>query len=466
MTGYLTALTGVALIAAAAYCVWSAVSSARTPQGALAWTIFLVAAPWVAVPAYVVFGQHKLRGQRLSHRHTLALTENANLPVPGTAPATSDRMRIFSRLAGLPVLRGNSAELLIDGHATFDAIFRAIDGAHDYVLVQFYTIADDGLGQDFADRLIAAAARGVTVRLLCDRVGSHNLPRAYWRRLVDAGVHFPDPRTTLHRASRSRVNFRNHRKTVIVDGQWATLGGHNVTDLYLGLDPGMGHWRDTHIALKGPVVSQIQLGFVQDWHWQTGEMLERLDWSPDVIAEGVDAVTVLMGPTDDFDTGALFFFSAIMRARHRVWIATPYVVPDFDTLSALKCAALDGCDVRLLVPARIDHYLPWLAAFAFYDELRQAGVRIYRYCDGFQHQKVVLIDDDLASIGTANLDNRSFRLNFETMVMIEDTEFAARTDAMLREDMKATDLLETPLSHQPLVMRIGARLARLLAPVL
>lgn len=465
MTGYVTALTGILLIAAA-YCVWSAVSSARTPQGALAWTIFLVAAPWVAVPAYVVFGQHKLRGQRLSHRRTLALTEAANLPAPGTAPAITERMRIFATLAGLPVLRGNSAELLIDGHATFDAIFKAIDGARDYALVQFYTIADDGLGRSFADRLIAAAGRGVTVRLLCDRVGSHGLSRAYRQRLVDAGVQFPDPRTTRHRASRSRINFRNHRKTVIVDGRWATLGGHNVTDVYLGLDPGMGRWRDTHVALEGPVVSQLQLGFVQDWHWQTGELLERLDWTPDAVSDGVDAVTVLMGPTDVFDTGALFFFSAITRARRRVWIATPYVVPDFDTLSALKCAALDGCDVRLLVPARIDHYLPWLAAFAFFDELREAGVRIHRYRDGFQHQKVVLVDDDLAAIGTANLDNRSFRLNFETMVMIEDRDFAARTEAMLRADLEGADLLETPLSRQPLAMRIGARLARLLAPVL
>ncbi|MGR3496777.1 cardiolipin synthase [Citreimonas sp.] len=466
MTGYLTALTGVALIAAAAYCVWSAVSSARTPQGALAWTIFLVAAPWVAVPAYVVFGQHKLRGQRLSHRRTLAITERMNLPSRGTAPPTSERMRIFATLAGLPVLRGNKAELLIDGHVTFDTIFEAIDGARHYVLVQFYTIADDDLGRAFADRLVAAAERGVTVRLLCDRVGSHGLSKAYRQRLVDAGVHFPDPRTTRHRASRSRINFRNHRKTVVVDGQWASLGGHNVADLYLGRDPKMGHWRDTHMKLTGPVVAQLQLGFVQDWHWQTGDVLEGLDWSPDPVADGVDAVTVLMGPTDTFDTGALFFFSAIARAKRRIWIATPYVVPDFDTLSALKCAALDGCDVRLLVPARIDHYLPWLAAFAFFDELREAGVRIHRYCDGFLHQKVVLVDDDLAAVGTANLDNRSFRLNFETMVMIEDTDFAARTDAMLRADLEATDLLETPLSHQPMVMRIGARLARLLAPVL
>lgn len=466
MTGYLTALAGIALIAAAAYCVWSAVSSARTPQGALAWTIFLVVAPWAAVPAYVIFGQHKLRGQRLSHRRTLAVTGRMDRPAPEATAEVSDRMRIFATLAGLPVLRGNRADLLIDGQATFDAIFKAIDGARHYVLVQFYTIADDRVGLAFADRLAAAAARGVTVRLLCDRVGSHRLSRAYRRRLVDAGVDFPDPRRVRHRASRSPINFRNHRKTVVVDGRWAALGGHNVADLYLGRDPKMGHWRDTHLGLCGPIVSQVQLGFVQDWHWQTGDVLDTLDWAPEPVSDRMSAVTVLMGPTDVFDTGALFYFSAITRARRRLWIASPYLVPDIDTLSALKCAALDGCDVRLLVPARIDHYLPWLAAFAFFDELREAGVEIYRYRDGFLHQKVVLVDDDLSAVGTANLDNRSFRLNFETMVIVEDADFAARTGAMLRADMTGADLLETPLDRQSLALRIGARLARLLAPVL
>ncbi|WP_223877771.1 cardiolipin synthase [Histidinibacterium aquaticum] len=467
MPGSLTAIVGVALVAAAAYCVWSAVSSARTPQGAVAWAIFLVAAPWVAVPAYAVLGQHKLRPHRMSHRRSLAVTQGIGLPSPDDTARASERMRVFSSLAELPSMPGNSADLLIDGDATFDTIFEAIDAAERYALVQFYTIEDDDLGRAFADHLVAAAERGVKVRLLCDRVGSYGLPASYRRRLLDAGVDFPDPASRRPRSSRSRINFRNHRKTVIVDGHWAAIGGHNVADLYLGRDPQMGHWRDTHLALRGPIVSQLQLGFVQDWHWQTGEELgDALDWSPETVPGGVDAVTVLMGPADKHDTGALFYFAAITRARRRVWIATPYVVPDVDTLSALKSAALDGCDVRLLMPARVDHYLPWLAAFAFFDELREAGVQIHRYREGFLHQKVVLVDDDLTGIGTANLDNRSFRLNFETMVMIEDPGFAARTEAMLRLDMEASDLLETPLAQQPLWMQVGARLARLFAPVL
>ena len=469
MSGLWTVILGLGVLVVVASCIWQAVVSARTPQGAIAWTIFLVAAPWVAVPAYLVLGQHKLRAKTTSYRQTIAVTNQK-----GTRSAlqeqhivSSDRLFVYSRLGGMPVQGANSAELLRNGDATFAAVFAAIDGAQSYVLAQFYTIADDALGNAFADRLIAAAGRGVTVMLVCDRVASHGLPAAYRYRLTEAGVQFPDPRLGSHRASRFRINFRNHRKTVIVDGQWAAVGGHNVADAYLGRDKVMGDWRDTHLALQGPVVAQVQTGFVRDWHWYTGEFIkDDLEWSPRPVAPGVPAVTVFMGPTDEHDTGALFFVAAISAAQRRVWIASPYFVPDIDTLSALKCAALKGCDVRILLPERADHFLPWLAAFAFFDEVRHAGVKIYRYTDGFMHQKVVLVDDDLCAVGTANFDNRSFRLNFETMVVVHDTDFAGRARDMLEADMTQADCLDRNLESQRLVIRVGARLTRLLAPLL
>ena len=178
------------------------------------------------------------------------------------------------------------------------------------------------------------------------------------------------------------------------------------------------------------------------------------------------ALIAPMGPGDRMDTGALFFVSAISAARSRVWIASPYFVPDVDAISALISAALRGCDVRLLVPDIADHYLTWLAAFAFYDDIRAAGVRIYRYTNGFMHQKVVLVDDDLVAIGSANLDNRSFRLNFETMAVVSDPGLAETVEAMLSADLNCCFLLEKSLKEQPLKVRIGAPLARLLAPLL
>ncbi|RGP36462.1 cardiolipin synthase [Pseudotabrizicola alkalilacus] len=469
MSGLWTVLLGLALLALVASCVWQAVVSARTPQGAIAWAIFLVAAPWIAVPAYLVLGQHKLRSKTTSYRQTVAATNQRGMPAGPQEPhiVSSERLFVFSRLGGMPAQAGNSADLLINGDATFAAIFAAIDGAETYVLAQFYTIADDALGNAFADRLIAAADRGVKVWLVCDRVGSHGLSTAYRHRLIKAGVQFRDPRAGSHRASRLHVNFRNHRKTVVVDGQWAAVGGHNVADAYVGRDPVMGYWRDTHLALQGPVVSQLQTGFIRDWHWYTGDFIEdQLDWSPSPFAPGIPAVTVFMGPTDDHDTGALFFVAAITGAQRRVWVASPYFVPDVDTLSALKCAALKGCDVRILLPARADHFLPWLAAFAFFDEVRHAGVKIYRYKDGFMHQKAMLIDDDLSAVGTANFDNRSFRLNFETMVVVHDRDFADRMRDMLHTDMTHSDRLDRNLDSQHIGIRVGARLTRLLAPLL
>ncbi|EPX86050.1 Cardiolipin synthetase [Salipiger mucosus DSM 16094] len=462
-----------------AYSAWRAVTSARTPQGAVAWVVFLLAAPWFALPAYAVFGQHKLRGYRrerqASREATRALGETDATGQrddrgPGCDTGTGGAaagVAPFEQLANLPATRGNAAELLIDGEATFDAIFAAIDRARDYVLVQFYTISDDDLGNALAERLKAASRRGVAVRVIYDGVGSYGLPAAYRARLEEAGVRILDPRAARGPTWRFQVNFRNHRKTVIVDGHEGFTGGHNVADLYMGRDATYGPWRDTQVALRGPMVAQLQRAFAEDWHWATGEKLgEALCWTPEAQPEDLPGLIVPSGPADGPDTGALFFFTLITGARERVWIASPYFVPDAEVLAALKAAALRGCDVRLLVPDMADHYLPWLAAHAYFDEIRAAGIEVYRYEGGFMHQKVILVDGDRAAVGTANLDNRSFRLNFETMALIFDEGFADRVSAMLAADMEGARRMVHDLEEQPLWVRLGAPAARLLAPVL
>jgi cardiolipin synthase len=241
----------------------------------------------------------------------------------------------------------------------------------------------------------------------------------------------------------------------------------NVGDEYMGRDPVFGRWRDTHVEITGPVVAQLQLVFAEDWHWAKDEViLDALHWTPPHAADDMTALLVPTGPADTMETGALFFLSAIVAARARIWIASPYLVPDTDVLSALKQAALRGVEVRILVPEVIDHRIPWLAAFAYFDELRQAGVEIWRYTDGFMHSKVVLVDDGLAAIGTTNLDNRSFRLNFEAMVVAFDTRAAERVEAFLERDFARAYRLETDLARQRAGIRLGAPVARLFAPVL
>ena len=460
---------GAVLQASAFYCVWRAAARARTSQGAVAWAVFLLSAPYLAVPLYALFGHHRDRRRAIARQDSqivtsaIALAGERNVP-----PRRTSLMRQMERLADLPAVRGNDAELLVDGAQTFDAIFAAIDAAERDVLVQFYILRDDPTGRALADRLLRAAARGVRVRLLYDPFGSLGLPRAYRDMLRAGGVKVFEPGALRGPRSRLRLNYRNHRKTVVVDGRVAFTGGLNVGEEYLGRGaPPLAPWRDTHLRVTGPVVAQLQLVFAEDWHWNTGEILtSSLYWEPAPDPADRTGLLVPTGPGDRMESGALMFFSLIGAARRRVWIASPYFVPDRDVLSALTAAALAGVEVRLLLPEAVDHYAPWLAAFAYLDEVRAAGVEIWRYTDGFMHQKVVLVDDDVAAVGTANLDNRSFRLNFEGMVILFDRGFAAEVAEMLELDFASARLATEGLADQPLPRRVGAVVARLFAPLL
>ncbi|MCB1340126.1 MAG: cardiolipin synthase [Pseudooceanicola sp.] len=460
---------GAAAVLIIGWCVYRAIIRAKTPQGAVGWVVFLIAAPWVAVPAFLLIGRNRFRRNADKRQVSRIAAESMAGDAPGLcrAAAWHPRLHAFERLSGLPVTVGNEVDLLVDGEATFDAIMAALDGAERYICLQFYEIADDTLGTALAGRLIAAARRGVEVRVLYDSVGSYALGRAYLERLEVAGVKVAAPSLAIWPPWRMQINFRNHRKVVVIDGQTGFLGGHNAADDYLGKGKLFDHWRDTHLRLRGPVVAQLQRGFAEDWHWATGEALNGLMvWNPEPLARDVAALVASMGPADELDSGALFFVLAAALAQKRLWLASPYFVPDADVSSALTAAALRGVDVRLIVPDRSDHRLPWLAAFSYFDVLRRAGARVWRYKEGFMHQKVVLIDDDVACVGTANLDNRSFRLNFESMAVVHDEGFAGEVAAMLEADLARSVPLERTLRQQRLAIRFGAPLARLFAPIL
>ena len=455
---------------ASVFFAFRAAATARTAQGAVGWVVFLIALPFVAVPAYMVLGHHRLRGYIISRREARLVVEAIRDAAARHAP-DPDRTRMdlkpFEYCANLPALRGNGATLLIDGSDAFDAMFQAIDAAQHYVLVQFYIIRNDALGRAFQTRLIAAAARGVRVRVMTDAIGSFGLPNRYVRTLRAAGVQVA--RRKRNRAPRFRfqINFRNHRKMVIVDGVHGFTGGLNVGDEYIGLNSYFGHWRDTHIAMRGPVVSQLQLIFVEDWHWLTGELpLADLNWRAPLDPADATGLIVATGPGDESEAGSLLFFSAIAEAKERLWIASPYFVPDTDVLAALRHAALRGVDVRLLVPHKVDHWMPWLAAWSYFDTILEAGVRVFRYTDGFMHQKVFVVDDRLAAVGSTNLDNRSFLLNFEAMALFFDAEIAGRIDEMLRRDFAHAYEMTDGIAAQSPFIRYAAPVARLVSPLL
>lgn len=281
MTTVLATILAVFGALAVAYCVWAAIASARTPQGAAAWVVFLVSSPWFGVPAFLVLGRRKVRDYRAAWRESHDLFSIQDTEASrGTLPFEREKtLRALERIGGLPFTGGNEVRLLIDGGATFDAICAVVDSARESVCVQFYIIRDDGLGRRLADHLVAAAARGVKVRVMYDGVGSQKLPEAWAARLRDAGVAVLNPDHSRGPTSRLEINFRNHRKTVVVDGDVAFVGGHNVGDEYLGLDPQFGRWRDTHVEIRGPVAGQIQAVFAEDWHWASGESLtDDLPW--------------------------------------------------------------------------------------------------------------------------------------------------------------------------------------------
>lgn len=267
--------------------------------------------------------------------------------------------------------------------------------------------------------------------------------------------------------NRFQINFRNHRKVVVVDSKYAWIGGHNVGDEYLGKSKKFGHWRDTHVRIEGPSVLAAQLSFAEDWHWATGQMLEQLNWSA-YRSEKADqqALIIPSGPADRLETAELMFLHAINSAEKRIWIASPYFVPDDAILSALQLAGLHGVDVRILIPDKPDHLLVFLAAYTYFEEVARTGVRFFRYTDGFLHEKVMLIDEDVATVGTANFDNRSFRLNFEITCIVKDRAFASEVEKMFMDDFAhSREMTREDLSRKSFGFRFATRLARLTAPI-
>ena len=452
--GPLLFLAGVAV-------AFQAIRRARTPQGAVGWAVFLAAWPLLAVPLYLLFGYARVQSYAEARREAdLALPDGSSAALPPD-PAAARRLAPVRAVSLHPVTRGNGMTLLPAADAAFAAMLAAIDGAERYVLVQFYTIRDDGLGGRLAEAMIAAAGRGVTVRVLYDAFGSLFLSRSYRRRLTLAGIEYHVQRGPARPLGRFGLNFRNHRKILVVDGRLAFTGGLNVGDEYLG------QWRDTQIALRGPLVAQLQAQFLQDWFWVSGQRLDDdLAWQADPDPADMTGLVMGASPTDPHDNGALYFAALAQMAERRLWIATPYFAPDQSVLAALKLAALRGVELRLLVPEVPDRWIPWVAAFAIFDEVRHAGCEIWRYQGCFMHQKVALVDDDIVSVGTFNLDIRSSLLNFETTALICDRRAAAEVEAMLTADFVQSLRLGRELPDQPVWLRIAAPVARLMAPLL
>ena len=444
----------------------------RSSQGAIAWVLFLMIVPVLGVPAYLVLGRTRFGGYRervkamLDAHRTVFAEYRARLAEHRPIARSGQRMDPLEHISGNEVLSGNRIDLLIDGEETFSALFEALERARRYILVEFFIIKDDKLGRALQERLIRKAQEGLSVFVLFDEIGSSKLPSSYVRELERGGVLINRFHTRQGLSNFFQVNFRNHRKIVVVDGLVAFVGGHNVGDEYLGKGKKFSSWRDTHIKIEGPAVLPLQGTFCADWAWATGALPSIAIPDIDPVGDS-DVLVVPTGPADSNERCTLLFLEAITRAKERVWIASPYFVPDESILRALQLAAMRGVDVRVLLPEKADHLMVWLASFSYVPEVTGVGVKVFRYTEGFLHQKVFIVDDNLSSVGTANLDNRSLRLNFEVTALVYDRSFCNRVAEMLTADFaKSSDVSAKTFGELPLVMKLGSKAARLFSPVL
>jgi cardiolipin synthase A/B len=452
-----------------------AVMIVRSSQGAIAWGISLITFPWLAIPLYWILGRTKFHGYaealRLVYaehyelaRHTYNDIAKFKVALPEKLAPLQPLAEAFTRI---PFTSGNAAELLINGQKTYEAMLSAIAFATNYILLQSYIVNDDQAGKEFQQALIEKAKQGVNIYFLYDEIGSNKLSRTYLQSLRKHGIQVSAFHTTKGKGNRFQLNFRNHRKILVVDGEVGFVGGLNIGDEYLGKNPRLSPWRDTHMKLEGPTVQSLQASFVQDWYWATRKFID-VNWEIKPNSEANQTAFVLpTGPADKFKACNLFFVSVINQAQKSLWIATPYFVPDEATLTALKLAAMRGVDVRILLPNRPDHLFVYLCSFSYYSEMEAVKIKLYRYKQGFMHQKIILIDEDMAGVGTVNLDNRSFFLNFEVMGFVAAPTFVESVEKMLKDDLAVAVAVNfSEYQKRPLWFKLAVRISRLLMPLL
>lgn len=368
--------------------------------------------------------------------------------------------------------KANQLHFFTDGHDKFQDLFQAIRHAKKFVHLEYYIIRNDHLGQQFKNLLIEKAREGVEVLLLYDGMGCHKTPPSFFKDLKAHGVHVacffptPFPYITL------RVNYRNHRKLCIIDGHTAYLGGFNVGDEYLGKSKKMGYWRDTHLKLVGEGAKLADLQFILDWRFATGETLplsNHLDAVPPILegTKGIPVQLVASGPDSKYCAILNGYIKMISEAKNYIYIQTPYFIPNDALLTSLKIACLSGVDVRIMIPNKPDHMFVYWATYSYIGELLLCGAKCYTYEKGFLHAKAIVIDDEICSIGTANFDIRSFRLNFELNAFIYDRETSLHAAQIFLDDLPFCDELSIEVySKRSLLIKLKEPIARLLSPIL
>ncbi len=459
-----------ALIILSIICV--VVSENRNPVKTLAWVTVLLVAPVVGLVLYIIFGRN-IQGMRvISRKNRRKLrrldgsgrVSGADLP---RSPQASQQIRLASSLCGSDFYQGNAVELFDNGTDKFEALIRDITAARSFINMEYYIVADDRIGTRVAEALMERARAGVKVRLLYDHVGSFKAKRRFFRRLEEAGVESTPFFKVAFPPFGTRINWRNHRKICVIDGEIGYIGGMNIADRYI--DGGkFDSWRDTHIRVTGPAVLSLEKAFAIDWTFTGHPLIDDPHPAPRPI-KGSDIGMQLItgGPTSQWLNITLVFQKAISVARKCVYIQTPYFLPTEGLLHSLQMAALAKIDVRVMLPARSDSDMLRWASNSYVSECLKAGIKVYFYGKGMLHSKVLIVDDEFATVGSANFDFRSFEHNFEANMLIYSAEFNARIkELFFRDQRNCRRASANQWRHRPLAEKCLESFMRLFAPIL
>ena len=444
----------------------------RSAASTLAWLFALTFLPFVGLVIYRYLGPLRLERKKLKRNISRRAVQEvlAAQTVLAEQDAEHQQLALVAIALGEATpLRAEEVELYFDGDSAYTAILAAVAAATHHIHIEYYIWEPDKIGTELRDALIARAKAGVQVRLIVDGTGSNHLKKRWLQPLRDAGIQFAQFNPVRLRSIRvRRPDFRTHRKIVVCDGHVGFTGGMNITDSHSAARS-PEFWRDTHMRVSGAAVWALQRLFTEDWNFASGQMCPIDDATFPQPTKNGDHLVQIVGSGPDSNAFAIHksYFTAINQATDRLWMTTPYFVPDEALLMAIVSAALRDVDVRLIVPRRGDSRLVDLAARSYFPELLEAGVRVFEYETRFIHAKTMVCDSDVAIVGTANLDNRSFRLNFEVAAIVfgdtANTELAA---AFKRDLGDSREVIRSEFERQPLLRRLGQGSARLMSPLL
>ncbi len=444
------------------------------PIKAVGWILAVIFIPVIGFLLYIVVGRNLRRRQFRYKRLRNAIKESGEIEYG--FPADCDFIindnykelnRLLINLTRMPIFPGNDVEIYGTGKDKFEHLFRDIDNARDTINVLYFVIGDDSIGRKFRSKLIAKVKQGVEIRVLYDDMGCNETEREYFREMEQEGIIVDVFAPLKFPRMLQSVNYRNHKKIVVIDGQIAYTGGFNVKDEYIkGVDWGV--WRDLHFRIQGSAAQGMQMIFITDWFYTHGEFLNDKRFFPPIESSGANPMQVVsaepLGFTANIMQGMLM---AINRARRSIYIENPYIVPTDEIVTALQNAALSGLDVKLIMPERSDNPKVQYASGTYVSQLLSSKVKIYQYTSGFIHSKLMIIDDDLTIAGSSNMDMRSFELNFETNVFIYDKETVKKAMKFFEEDLKVSvEINEKVWNNRPLWNRFVDSFYRLFSPLL